>query len=75
MIIQIIKLMCMKRFFAFLLIMLPFVTLAHPGHGDDEGFTIKHYFTHPEHVLFTLAALVLVAVVLSRKSLEKKREE
>ena len=67
--------MHMKRLFALLLSLLPMLTMAHPGHGDDEGFTIKHYFTQPEHVLFTLAALVLVAIVLSRKSLEKKREE
>lgn len=64
-----------NRFLTLLLTMLPFVTMAHPGHGDDEGFTIKHYFTQPEHVLFTLVALVLVAIVLGRKSLAKKEEE
>lgn len=65
----------MKRFFALLLTMLPFITMAHPGHGDDEGFTIKHYFTQPEHIVFTLAALGLVAFVLSRKSFAKNKEE
>jgi len=65
----------MKWFFALLLTLMSFVTMAHPGHGDDEGFTIKHYFTQPEHIVFTLAALVLFAFMLGRKSFAKNKEE
>jgi membrane protein implicated in regulation of membrane protease activity len=65
----------MKRFFALLLIILPFITMAHPGHGDHEGFTIKHYFTQPEHLVFTLAALALVVFALGRRALSKRSEE
>jgi hypothetical protein len=67
--------MFMKRFSALLLTMLPFVTMAHPGHGDDDGFTIKHYFIQPEHVLFTLAVLALVAFLLVRRSASGSSEE
>jgi hypothetical protein len=65
----------MKQIMSLLLTVLPFISMAHPGHGDDEGFTIKHYFTQPEHIVFTLAALILVAVVLGRKSFAKNKEE
>lgn len=65
----------MKRLFALLLSILPLITMAHPGHGDDEGFTIKHYFTQPEHIVFTLAALALVAFVLVRRSASGSNEE
>ena len=65
----------MRRLFLLLLTIVPFITMAHPGHGEDEGFTIKHYFTQPEHIAFTLTALVLVAFVLSRRSVSKSKEE
>lgn len=65
----------MKRFLALLLTMLPFITMAHPGHGNDDGFTIKHYFIQPEHIVFTLATLLLVAFVLGRRSISKSKKE
>ena len=40
-------------------------SFAHEGHGHTEGFTIKHYFTEPEHIIPVLLASA-VAIVLFR---------
>jgi hypothetical protein len=50
----------------FILIVMPFITKAHPGHGDhgDSGYTIIHYFTQPMHAVITLGSIVIVFVVL-----------
>jgi len=36
-------------------------TFAHEGHGHTHGFTIKHYFVEPEHVL---PAFIVVAIAI-----------
>ena len=46
------------------LFMAPLFTMAHPGHGESEGYTIIHYFTEPMHAIITLGSLVTVAVVV-----------
>lgn len=50
-------------------LMIPFLSLAHEGHGHTEGFTITHYFVEPVHLLYTLAFGVVsyVAISLYRK--------
>ena len=50
----------------FILIVMPFITMAHPGHGDhgDSGYTIIHYFTQPMHAVITLGSIVIVFAVL-----------
>lgn len=30
---------------------IPFLSLAHEGHGHTHGFTITHYFVEPEHLV------------------------
>jgi hydrogenase/urease accessory protein HupE len=36
---------------------------AHPGHGRGGGdFGLPHYLTEPEHLLFGIAVLVIVAL-------------
>ena len=40
-------------------------SFAHEGHGHTDGFTIKHYFAEPEHIIPVLLAAA-VAVVLFR---------
>lgn len=63
----------MKRYFqifiAFILVLLPGLTFAHPGHGEHGGFTITHYFTEPEHV--ALIMLIVAAIVIY--ALRRKR--
>jgi hypothetical protein len=46
-------------------IVMPFIAVAHPGHGDHthDGFSIIHYFTEPEHALVTIGILISIAVV------------
>ena len=50
----------------FILIVMPFITMAHPGHGDhgDSGYTIIHYFTQPMHAVISLGSIVIVFAVL-----------
>lgn len=44
-------------------LLFPAGLMAHDGHGHTHGFTIKHYFTEPEHMLLS-GALVIVATLL-----------
>ncbi|OYU94669.1 MAG: hypothetical protein CFE21_15440 [Bacteroidetes bacterium B1(2017)] len=37
--------------------LLPFLGMAHPGHGETEGFTITHYFVEPTHAVVLGAVL------------------
>lgn len=56
----------MKKIMLFLASLLPFISNAHPGHGETEGFTITHYFAEPEHLVFILLALAVVIFFLGR---------
>ena len=50
----------LKKLTSFLT-MLPLAVLAHPGHGDEGGFTITHYFTEPEHIwVFVISGLLVL---------------
>lgn len=44
----------------FLATFVPMATMAHPGHGETEGYTIIHYFTEPMHAVITLGSLLIV---------------
>lgn len=50
--------------FVFLLMSLPLITIAHPGHGDDGGYTIKHYFNEPLHIGISVVLFVAVYIAL-----------
>jgi hydrogenase/urease accessory protein HupE len=41
---------------------IPSISLAHPGHGNTDGYTITHYFTEPVHVVIAIGVLAAVAV-------------
>lgn len=50
----------------------PLVTIAHPGHGGTDGYTIIHYFTETAHLLVLgLATLTAFALV---RHLRRKRQ-
>ncbi|HEX3024530.1 MAG TPA: hypothetical protein VHP12_04910 [Chitinophagaceae bacterium] len=51
---------------SFLLLCMPFVSLAHPGHGETDGYTIIHYFTEPMHAVFTYSILIATVVYIFR---------
>lgn len=56
----------MKKIFLSLAAVAAYVgAYAHEGHGHTDGFTIKHYFVEPEHIIPVLLAAA-VAVVLFR---------
>lgn len=48
---------------------LPLIGLAHPGHGETDGYTIIHYFTEPMHAVFTYSILLgaFAYIMYSRK--------
>jgi hypothetical protein len=39
---------------------LPLFSLAHPGHGETDGFSIIHYFSEPMHAIVTVGAIVVM---------------
>lgn len=56
----------------------PFFIMAHEGHGHTHGFTVKHYFVEPEHVLAGITiifAAVVTGVYLSKRVNAKKTSE
>ena len=63
----------MRKILVFAFLLLSFVTIAHPGHGDhgDSGFTITHYFTTPIHmgISFAIFGAVIYFIV---KAFRKK---
>jgi hypothetical protein len=50
----------MKNIFLSALSALPLITLAHPGHGETDGFSIIHYFSEPLHAIITVGAMVVL---------------
>lgn len=54
----------MKKLLLAFAALMPFIGMAHPGHGETGGFTIIHYFTEPVHVLAGLAAIAATVAFL-----------
>jgi hydrogenase/urease accessory protein HupE len=54
-----------KTFWTMAVLSAPFVALAHPGHGETEGFTITHYFTEPIHAVATILAVVGILALVT----------
>jgi hypothetical protein len=68
----------MKKFMiAFILFVscMPLVSLAHPGHGDTEGFSITHYIVEPIHLLVSITVLSAVALYIRHLSRNRKKKE
>lgn len=57
----------MKKLLSLLVTLTAMVSaFAHEGHGHTDGYTIKHYFTEPEHVILVVAAVALAIVLVAR---------
>jgi hypothetical protein len=54
-----------KTFWTMAVLSAPLASMAHPGHGETEGFTITHYFTEPVHAVVTILAVVGVLVLVT----------
>jgi putative Mn2+ efflux pump MntP len=65
----------MKRILAAAAVLFPLATMAHPGHGETDGYTIIHYFTEPQHAIITFGILAAAGVFIAwerRKNSEQK---
>lgn len=59
-----------------LVMLLPFAAMAHPGHGETEGFSIIHYFGEPVHATATAGLLVVImftVIYIRRKKAQNKK--
>jgi hydrogenase/urease accessory protein HupE len=66
-----------RIFYGFLLALAilstPVLAIAHPGHGHDDGMSIKHYLINYVHLLPVLLAAGIVVAMLSRVILKSRR--
>lgn len=62
----------MKKTIAATAALLPLAAMAHPGHGETDGYTIIHYFTEPQHALVTLGAVILTVLFVLTERKRKK---
>ena len=60
-------------FFSVLFFGLPLISMAHPGHGSTDGYTIIHYFVEPMHAVVSFGVL-FVAVLYIRHLRSQKNE-
>ncbi len=54
----------MKKLLTAVILMLPAITWAHPGHGETDGYSITHYFTEPQHVFASVIAMAFAGLVI-----------
>ncbi len=64
-----------KYLFGFLALLLPLSMLAHPGHGQSEGFTITHYFVEPIHVIAFVGVMFVVIIGIRWKRHKNKIQQ
>lgn len=55
--------MQIKRLLLAILLLLPSIAFAHPGHGTTAPTSWSHYLTEPVHVVPLALAIVAVAIV------------
>lgn len=62
----------MKKILIAASLLTPFISFAHPGHGETGDYTIIHYFTEPQHAILTwsfiIGGFVLAKYLRSRKA-------
>jgi uncharacterized sodium:solute symporter family permease YidK len=58
--------------FCLLALLAPFTVLAHPGHGETDGFTITHYFVEPIHAVASIG--IIASVVFFIRYQNRKRQ-
>lgn len=62
----------MKRLLALTTAALPLFAMAHPGHGEHDGYTIIHYFTEPQHAIITLGVMTAAIVLIVRERRKRR---
>ncbi|MBL0102826.1 MAG: hypothetical protein IPP51_03150 [Bacteroidetes bacterium] len=67
----------MKRIFSAVTViastLIPMLASAHPGHGHDDGYTIKHYFSEPLHIFASVGVLVVTFTLI--RFAQKRKEQ
>jgi len=58
--------------FSLFSLFLPFISMAHPGHGESGDFTITHYFTEPVHVI--ISATIIIAIVVYIRTVGRNKQ-
>lgn len=65
----------MKKIIASAAVLMPLITMAHPGHGGTDGYTIIHYFTEPQHAIITFGILAAAGVFIAWERRQKKEQK
>jgi len=67
----------MRNSFIALLLLIPEVLLAHPGHDDNNagGDTLHHYLTSPYHLSIGAAIIAFTVLVMWFVRREKNHQE
>ncbi len=65
----------MKKIIASAALLMPLITMAHPGHGGTDGYTIIHYFTEPQHAIITFGILAATGVFIAWERRQKKEQK
>lgn len=57
----------LKRLFVLLLILIPTLGVAHPGHGKEGGnFSLLHYLSEPLHLISGIVVLSIFVLLCTR---------
>lgn len=61
-------------FTAVIIVLVPLIVVAHPGHGGTDGYSIIHYFVEPVHAVITYSILLFAAFYIwySRRQNQQK---
>ena len=66
----------LKAAWILIIVSLPALTYAHPGHGDHthDGWSVIHYFTQADHAWLSIAivASLVIAFVYHRRAKNQK---
>ena len=59
---------------SFFVLCMPLISIAHPGHGTTDGYTITHYLTEPVHLVIPLSILI-VGVIYFRYLIRNRQQK
>ena len=58
----------------FAMILSPWIAFGHDGHGIFNGSRLEHYLTSPEHILWMIPVLALLAFYVKKKIFENQKQ-
>lgn len=63
----------MKKLSALLFSLIPFLSFAHPGHGENEGYTLTHYLVEPVHLITGLVVGMALYIYFNHSVRKSKK--